>query len=112
MLAWPTSPTSFVPRCLKLLEPGRGDFFVVKIDAVADPTPPVIEPGDLRRDLRRDWREIVAALQETSTQEALDQVYRRVVRFTSATPASRLDREPGQLEADGIRPVGFACRRA
>jgi hypothetical protein len=66
-------------RCLKLLEPGRGDFFVVTIDAVADPTPPHITPGDLSRDLRSDWREIVAALQETSPQEALDQVYRRVV---------------------------------
>jgi len=66
-------------RCLRILEPGRGDFYVVTIDAVADPTPPVIEPGDFRRDLRRDWREIVAALQETSSQEALDQVYRRVI---------------------------------
>jgi hypothetical protein len=66
-------------RCLNLLAPGRGDFFVVTIDAVADPSPPVIEPGDLRRDLARDWRETVAALHETSPQEALDQVYRRVV---------------------------------
>lgn len=65
-------------RCLKLLAPGRGDFFVVSIDAIADPTPPVIEPGDLRRDFRRDWREIVASLHEVSSQEALDQVYRRV----------------------------------
>jgi hypothetical protein len=64
---------------LKLLEPGRGDFFVVTIDAVADPTPPHITASDLGRDLRRDWREIVAALQDTSPQEALDQVYRRVV---------------------------------
>jgi hypothetical protein len=64
---------------LKLLEPGRGDFYMVTIDAVADPSPPVIEPAELRRDLRRDWREIVAALNDTSPQEALDQVYRRVV---------------------------------
>lgn len=66
-------------RCLKLLEPGRGDFYVVTIDAVADPSPPIIEPADMRRDLRRDWREIVAALGDTSPQEALDQVYRRIV---------------------------------
>jgi hypothetical protein len=65
-------------RCLKLLVPGRGDFFVVTIDGIADPSPPVIEPGDLRRDFRRDWREIVAALHDVSSQEALDQVYRRV----------------------------------
>ena len=66
-------------HCLKVLEPGRGDFYEVTIDAVADPSPPVIEASDLRRDLSRDWREIVAALRETSPQEALDQVYRRVV---------------------------------
>jgi hypothetical protein len=65
-------------RCLKLLEPGRGNFYVVTIDAVADPSPPIIEPGDLQRDLRHDWREVVAALADTSPQEALDQVYRRM----------------------------------
>ena len=66
-------------RCLKLLEPGRGDFYMVTIDAVADPSPPIIEPSDLQRDLSRDWRETVAALRDTSPQEAMDQVYRRVV---------------------------------
>ena len=66
-------------RCLKVLEPGRGDFYEVTIDAVADPSPPIIEPGDLRRDLSSDWREIVTQLRDTSPQEALDQVYRRVV---------------------------------
>jgi hypothetical protein len=66
-------------RCLKLLEAGRGDFYMVTIDAVADPSPPIIEPGDLQRDLSRDWRETVAALRDTSPQEAMDQVYRRVV---------------------------------
>ena len=66
-------------RCLKHLQPGRGEFYVVKIDAVADPTPPEITTDDLRRDTRRDWREIIAALQDMSPQEALDQVYRRVI---------------------------------
>ena len=66
-------------RCLKVLEPGRGDFYEVTIHAVADPSPPIIEPGDLRRDLGGDWRAIVAQLRDTSPQEALDQVYRRVV---------------------------------
>ena len=66
-------------RCLKTLLPGRGEFYVVRIDAVADPTPPKISSDDLRRDSRRDWREIIAALADVSPQEALDQVYRRVV---------------------------------
>jgi hypothetical protein len=66
-------------RCLKILEPGCGEFYVVTIEAIADPTPPSFSAGDLARDHRADWREIVAALKDTSPQEALDQVYRRVV---------------------------------
>jgi hypothetical protein len=66
-------------RCLKDLHAGRGEFYVVSIEAVADPTPPEISAGDFARDYRRDWREIVAALHDVSPQEALDQVYRRVV---------------------------------
>jgi len=66
-------------RCLKTLATGRGEFYVVQIEAVADPSPPEIEPGDLMRDYKADWRAIVAALADVSPQEALDQVYRRVV---------------------------------
>ena len=66
-------------KCLKTVELGRGEFYVVAIEAVADPTPPTFDGNDLRRDYRADWREIVAVLQDTSPQEALDQVYRRVV---------------------------------
>ena len=66
-------------RCLKTLQAGRGEFYVVSIEAIADPTPPIIDCSDLDRDYRADWREIVAALKDTSTQEALDQVYRRLV---------------------------------
>ena len=71
--------TLLCSRCLKTLESGRGEFYVVSIEAIADPTPPIIDGSDLERDYRADWREIVAALRDTSPQEALDQVYRRVV---------------------------------
>lgn len=66
-------------RCLMTLVPGRGEFYVVTIDAVADPTPPIIDEEQLRRDHRRNWRELLAALQDTSPREAMDQVHRRVV---------------------------------
>lgn len=66
-------------RCLKSLATGRGEFFVVTIEAVADPTPPQIDEYDLSRDARQEWRDIIAALHDVSAQEALDQVYRRVV---------------------------------
>ena len=33
----------FCHRCGRMLKPGQADFYVVRIDAVADPAPPVIE---------------------------------------------------------------------
>jgi len=66
-------------RCLKTVQAGRGEFYVVTIEAVADPTPPSFSGEELAGDYRADWREIVAALKDTSPQEALDQVYRRLV---------------------------------
>jgi hypothetical protein len=74
-----TSDPLLCSRCLAILRPGRGEFYVVAIEALADPTPPILEGSDLTRDYRADWRAIVAALQDISPQEALDQVYRRVV---------------------------------
>lgn len=69
----------FCSRCLTTLQAGRGEFYVVNIEAIADPTPPSFSSDELARDYRADWREIVAALKDISPQEALDQVYRRVV---------------------------------
>jgi hypothetical protein len=66
-------------RCLKILAAGRGQFYVVSIEAVADPTPPSFTSEEMDRDYRADWRATVAELEGTSPQEALDQVYRRVV---------------------------------
>jgi hypothetical protein len=66
-------------RCLKTLALGRGEFYVVQIDAVADPTPPELSREVSERDLKRLWRELVAELKDLSPQEALDQVHRRVI---------------------------------
>lgn len=65
-------------RCLKTLATGRGEFYVVRIEAVADPSPPEFGSDEFKRDYKADWRAIVAALTDVSAQEALDQVYRRV----------------------------------
>ena len=66
-------------RCLKTLHAGRAEFYQVTIQALADPSPPEIPSGQAAHDYRADWRAIVAALADTSPQEALDQVYRRVI---------------------------------
>jgi hypothetical protein len=78
-----TAATTFVScaRCAAALVPGRGDFYRVIIEAVADPTPPVLTAEDLAADHRRRIEELLAQMQGLSEQEAMDQVYRRLTLF-------------------------------
>ena len=71
---WPV----FCNRCARELTPGSGDFYVVRIEAVADPTPPEFSQEDLQRDPRAEIDKLLAQLRDVSEQEAMDQVYRRV----------------------------------
>ena len=63
-------------RCGLALQPGAGNFFLVTIKAVADPTPPTISDEDLAGDVRQRIERLLAQMQGLSEQEALDQVYR------------------------------------
>ena len=71
----------FCARCAAELHPGRGDFYRVNIDAVADPSPPEITAEDLERDHRKEIEKLLAQLADVSQQEALDQVARRLTLF-------------------------------
>jgi len=66
-------------RCGTRVHPGRGDGYLVRIQALADPAPPVFTAEDLRRDPRQEIARLVETLQDLSPQEALDQVYRQMV---------------------------------
>ena len=67
----------FCARCLTPLIPGSGDFFVVCIEAVADPTPPTLTAEDLQHDARAEFARLVNELSDLSERELLDQVHRR-----------------------------------
>jgi hypothetical protein len=69
----------FCARCTAELEPGVGDFFQVTIEAIADPTPPTVANEDLQTDLRGRIERLLAQMEGVSAQEAMDQVYRRLV---------------------------------
>jgi hypothetical protein len=71
----------FCDRCTVELHPGRGDFFVIKIEAVADPTPPEFTEEDLKRDHKDEIRRLLAQTEEMSEREAMDQVHRRLTVF-------------------------------
>ena len=71
----------FCARCATELKPGEGDFFVVRIEAVADPTPPNIAPELSAHDHRREIQRLLDQMHELSAQEALDQVYRHLIIY-------------------------------
>jgi hypothetical protein len=67
-------------RCQTTLHPGQGDFFVVRIEAFADPTPPDISQEELEStDHRKEIERLIEAMRDKSEQELMDQIYRRLM---------------------------------
>lgn len=68
-------------RCLRTVSEGRGEFYEVRIEAVADPSPPDMnaENGLNAEELRNEIDQIVESLEDVSPQEAQDQVMRTLV---------------------------------
>jgi hypothetical protein len=71
----------FCDRCQLQLEPGRGDFYVVRIEAMADPSPPALTEEDHKIDYRAEIARLIEQLRDVSPQEAMDQVYREVTIY-------------------------------
>lgn len=69
----------FCARCAAELWPGRGNFYQITIEAVADPTPPTFTAEDLATDIRTRIEHLLAQMEDLSAQEALEQVYRRMI---------------------------------
>jgi len=79
----------FCDRCSTVLTPGRGNFYVVKVEAAADPTPPTFTEGHLARDVSGEIDRLIARMRDMTEQELMDQVYRRLVLYL-CTPCYRL----------------------
>jgi hypothetical protein len=65
-------------RCGCDLRPGEGNFFVVRIETWADPTPPNITSEDLAADVSAEIDKLIEQMRGMSEQELMDQVYRRL----------------------------------
>jgi hypothetical protein len=72
----------FCDRCMAELFPGKGNFYRVNIEAVADPSPPDLEP---ETDASGKILQLLEQLRDVSAQEALDQVHRRLTLFLCIT---------------------------
>jgi hypothetical protein len=73
------APPLSCARCAKPLASGRGDFYLVSIVAVADPSPPIFLEEDLTRDVAREIRRLIKRMKGLDEQQAIDQVYTRKV---------------------------------
>jgi hypothetical protein len=71
----------FCHRCGNELHPGKGDFYVVRIEAFADPSPPELEPEEVFGSSREKMKQLVEQMEGMSEQELMDQVYRRMTIF-------------------------------
>jgi len=71
-----TDDALFCHRCGAALTPGAGDFYVVRIEAFADPTPGTMDSQG--RDLRAEIEQLIEQMRDKSEQELLDDVHRRL----------------------------------
>ena len=69
----------FCHRCGAHLRPGEGNFYVVRIEAFADPTPPDIAADEMSEaDIAEEIDRLIDQMRGMSEQELMDQVYRRL----------------------------------
>lgn len=54
---------------------------MVHIEAIADPSPPIIDQEDLSADPQEEIVRLVEEMKDLSQQELMDQVYRRVTLY-------------------------------
>ncbi len=68
-------------RCSKEVHPGRGDCYLVRIDAVADPQPPIITQEDLDQDVGAEIERLIRRMKGMSEQQLEHQVFRKKVIY-------------------------------
>ncbi len=68
-------------RCSKEVHPGRGDYYFVRIDAVADPQPPIITQEDLDQDVGAEIERLIRRMKGLSEQQLERQVFRQKVIY-------------------------------
>ncbi len=68
----------FCHRCGAQLAPGEGNWYVVRIEAFADPTPPPLEGDGDAFDVGEEIDRLIEEMRHMSEQELMDQVYRRL----------------------------------
>ncbi len=68
-------------RCGREVHPGRGDYYLVRIDAVADPHPPVITREELDEDAGAEIIRLIDRIRGLGEEQLERQVHRREVIY-------------------------------
>ncbi len=67
----------FCHRCGRLVHSGRGEYFLVRIEAIADPAPPADGSETLAPE-EPTYADLLAELENFTERELMDQVHRRL----------------------------------
>ena len=65
-------------RCGALLKPGDGNFYLVRIESVADPTPPSLSGDESAGDVQERIKDLIEQMRGMSERELMDQIHRRL----------------------------------
>ena len=74
-------PDLHCKRCSKEVHPGRGDYYLVRIDAVANLQPPIITQEDLDQDPGAEIERLIRRMQSISKQQLERQVYCKMLIY-------------------------------
>ena len=75
------SEPAICQKCGALLTPGKGDFYIVNVEAYAEDSPPVITLEELLKDHAEEMEKIAQELADVSPQEMMDQVHRQMMFY-------------------------------
>ena len=68
-------------RCSKEVHPGRGDYYLVSINAVADPQPTIVTQEDLDQDFGAEIERLIRLMKSMSEQQLERQVFRQIALY-------------------------------
>ena len=75
----------FCHRCGAVLRAGEGNFYVVRIEAFADPTPPNLDEMLDGLDVGAEIDRLIEQMRHMSERELMEQVYRRMTLHLCGT---------------------------
>lgn len=69
--------TRLCNRCNQELPEGRGAFFEIRVEVVADPTPPFLDVELEEQEICSQYKQLIVELEQVGPLDALNQVVRR-----------------------------------